>query len=172
VAPPAVSAPDTPNAAGHTSQALPARTPYRRCRRAAFDVQLQSFDAIGKRAWLSTSTRTTPTALAYTPSAEGQAQGAGCNLSVTWTAPAIDSTHNVATSYNLRSSTSGGRIWTTVPGILRVVGEQFHRSDYRTDRTRHSRHLLPLDADYLWVLAQRAGAITTGALVTSVITVS
>jgi hypothetical protein len=84
---------------------------------AAFDVQLQSFNAIGTSAWSATSTLTTATALPNTPSAAVLARGAGSNLSVTWTAPAIDSTHNAATSYNLRSSPSGAGVWTTVSGV-------------------------------------------------------
>ncbi len=337
---------------------------------AAFDVQVQSSNTAGTGAWSAISTLATATAIPNTPSAASLAQGAGSNLTVTWPASAIDSTHNAATGYNLRSSPSGAGTWTTVPGVtspytltglaagvaidvqvqssnitgvcagsvtstlstatagtgayapntpviagaappadgtttkltviwtaptvdgthnaatgdnpvrcrqlddrvryhqpvharqsggrdcdrcgssshqrrgksghlvghhdrqnlgchcragrldrrvlagsqrkrcaerrrandrslgtdrgdrcsLRVVGEQFRRSDHRTDRgrrrrpdkwlgavfhrTSHCRYLLPLDAGYLWMLAQGAGAITTGALVTSAITVS
>ena len=83
---------------------------------AAIDVQLQSSNATGASAWSATSTLTTATAAPNTPSAS-LAQGTGSNLTVTWTAPAIDSTHNAATGFNLRSSPSGAGTWTTVSGV-------------------------------------------------------
>jgi hypothetical protein len=45
------------------------------------------------------------------------AQGTGSNLTVTWTAPAVDATHNAATGYTLRSSPSGAGTWTTVANV-------------------------------------------------------
>jgi hypothetical protein len=51
------------------------------------------------------------------PSAASLAQGAGSDLIVTWTAPAIDSTHDAATGFNLQSSPSGAATWTTVSGV-------------------------------------------------------
>src|SRR5208282_2051414 len=45
------------------------------------------------------------------------AQGTGSDLMVTWTAPAVDSTHGAATGFNLRSSPSGAATWTTVSGV-------------------------------------------------------
>ncbi len=45
------------------------------------------------------------------------ARGTGSDLIVTWTAPAIDATHNAATGFNLRSSPSGAATWTTVSGV-------------------------------------------------------
>jgi hypothetical protein len=86
---------------------------------AAIDVQLQSTNATGASAWSATSTLTTAAiaAIPNTPSAASLGQGTGTNLTVAWTAAAIDSTHNAATGYNLRSSPSGAGVWTTVPGV-------------------------------------------------------
>jgi hypothetical protein len=84
---------------------------------AAIDVQLQSSNATGTSAWSATSTLTTATGIPNLPSAASLAQGAGSNLTVTWTAPAVDSTHNAATGFNLRSSPSGAGTWTTVAGV-------------------------------------------------------
>ena len=56
----------------------------------------------------------------HPPNAPGAAtlnQGSGSDLMVTWTAPAIDSTHNAATGFNLRSSPSGAGTWTVVSGV-------------------------------------------------------
>ena len=39
--------------------------------------------------------------------------GTTSKLAVTWTAPAVDSTHGAATGYNLRSSPTGAGAWTT-----------------------------------------------------------
>ena len=36
---------------------------------------------------------------------------------MTWAAPGVDSTHNAATGFNLRSSPSGASTWTTVSGV-------------------------------------------------------
>jgi titin len=86
---------------------------------AAYDVQIQASDATGTSAWSATSTLTTATA-AYvpnTPGAASLAQGTGSNLTVTWTAPAVDGMHNAAAGYNLRSSPSGAGTWTTVSGV-------------------------------------------------------
>ena len=52
-----------------------------------------------------------------TPGAASLARGTGSDLIVTWAAPAIDSTHNAATGFNLRSSPSGAATWTTVSGV-------------------------------------------------------
>src|SRR5208282_4420811 len=52
-----------------------------------------------------------------TPSGVSLAQGPGSALTVTWTAPAIDSTHSAATGFNLRSSPTGAATWTTVSGV-------------------------------------------------------
>jgi hypothetical protein len=86
---------------------------------AAIDVQLQSSNAVGTSAWSAVTTLTTA-ATAYipnTPGAASLAQGTGSSLIVTWTAPAIDSTHNAATGFNLRSSPSGAGAWTIVSGV-------------------------------------------------------
>ncbi len=84
---------------------------------AAIDVQLQASNAAGTSAWSATSTLTTATGAPNTPSPASLAQGAGSNLTVTWTAPAIDSTHNAATGFNLQSSPSGAGTWTAVSGV-------------------------------------------------------
>jgi hypothetical protein len=52
-----------------------------------------------------------------TPGAPVLAQGSGSDLTVTWTAPPADSTHNAATGFNLRSSLSGVATWTIVSGV-------------------------------------------------------
>jgi len=51
------------------------------------------------------------------PAAPTLAQGNGSDLIVSWSAPAIDSTHDAATLFNLRSSPSGAGTWTTVSGV-------------------------------------------------------
>jgi Fibronectin type III domain len=86
---------------------------------AAIDVQIQSSNAAGTSAWSASNTLTTATT-AYapnTPSAPLLAQGTGTNLTVTWAAPAIDSTHNAATGFNLQYSPSGAGMWTTVSRV-------------------------------------------------------
>jgi hypothetical protein len=55
--------------------------------------------------------------IANPPSAASLAQGSGNTLTVTWTAPAIDLTHDAATGFNLQFSPSGAATWTTVPGV-------------------------------------------------------
>ena len=84
---------------------------------AATDVELQSSNAAGASAWSAISTLiTTADGAPNTPSAVLLAQGVGSNLTVTWTAPAVDSTHGAATGFNLRSSPSGAGTWTIVTG--------------------------------------------------------
>ena len=51
-------------------------------------------------------------------SAVSLAQGAGSDLTVTWSAPAIDSTHGAATGYNLQSSPSGAGTWSSLSGVI------------------------------------------------------
>jgi hypothetical protein len=85
----------------------------------AFDVQLQSSNAAGTSAWSATSTLAT-IPMGYIPnmsSAPSLAQGTGSDLTVTWIAPVIDSTHNAATGFNLRSSQTGAGAWATVTGV-------------------------------------------------------
>ncbi len=84
---------------------------------AAFDVQVEGSNTAGTSAWSATSTLTTATAAPNTPAAASLAQGTGSNLTVTWIAPAVDSTHNAAAGYNLRSSPSGANTWTTVSAV-------------------------------------------------------
>ena len=60
----------------------------------------------------------TPTIqIAYPPSSVSLAQAAGGGVIVTWTAPAIDSTHDAATGFNLQFSPSGAAAWTLVSGV-------------------------------------------------------
>jgi hypothetical protein len=84
---------------------------------AAIDVQIESTNAAGASAWSATSTLTTATGGPNAPGVPSLAQGAGSNLTVTWTAPATDSTHGAATGFNLRSSPSGAGTWTIVTGV-------------------------------------------------------
>ncbi len=84
---------------------------------AAIDVQIQGSNSAGSGAWSATSTLTTATAAPNTPGAASLTQGTGSDLTVTWTAPAVDSTHDAATGFNLRSSPSGAGTWTTVAGV-------------------------------------------------------
>jgi hypothetical protein len=44
-------------------------------------------------------------------------QGSGSNLTVTWTSPTVDSTHDAAAAFNLRSSPAGANTWTIVTGV-------------------------------------------------------
>ena len=83
----------------------------------AIDIELQSVNAAGTSAWSATSTLTTLPAAPNSPNAATLAQGTGSDLIVTWTAPAIDTTHNAAAGYNLRSCLSGTGAWTTVSGV-------------------------------------------------------
>jgi hypothetical protein len=84
---------------------------------AAIDVQLQSTNAGGTSAWSPTSTLTTAAGAPNAPATVSLTQGAGSDLTVIWTAPAIDGTHSAATGSNLRSSPSGAGTWTTVSGV-------------------------------------------------------
>ena len=87
---------------------------------AAYDVQVQSANTAGTSGWSATSTLTTAAGGPFVPNvvaAPALAQGTGSNLTVTWTAPAADATHSVATSYNVRSSPSGAGTWTTVLNV-------------------------------------------------------
>lgn len=88
---------------------------------AAYDVQIQSANSAGTAAWSPTSTLATAAAGPFIPNtaaAATLAQGTGSNLTVTWTAPAVDATHSAATGYNLRSSPSGANTWTTVSAVI------------------------------------------------------
>src|SRR6185437_14083307 len=55
--------------------------------------------------------------LANPPIAPLLAQGGGSDLTVTWTAPPVDSAHDAATGFNLRFSLSGAGVWMTVAGV-------------------------------------------------------
>jgi len=62
----------------------------------------------------------TPAPTVLPPNAPGApilTQGSGSGLAVTWTAPATDTTHGAATSFNLQSSPSGAGQWTVVTGV-------------------------------------------------------
>jgi hypothetical protein len=90
----------------------------------AIDIQLQSSNAVGASTWSATSTLTTaaPSGL-YPPNAPAIAtvapppDGTATKLAVSWTAPAIDSTHGAAMGFNVRSSPAGAGTWTTVSGV-------------------------------------------------------
>jgi hypothetical protein len=84
---------------------------------AAIDVQVQASNSAGTSGWSATSTLTTATGMPNSPGAASLVQGTGSNLTVTWTAPAVDGTHNAATGFNLRSSPSGAGTWTTVASV-------------------------------------------------------
>ena len=55
--------------------------------------------------------------IANAPSAASLAQSADGAVSVTWTAPTVDSTHDAATGFNLRFSPSGAASWTVVSNV-------------------------------------------------------
>jgi hypothetical protein len=60
------------------------------------------------------------TSTPHPPNAPGAAtlnQGSGSDLLVTWTAPAVDSTHGAAIGFNLRSSLTGAGSWTVLSGV-------------------------------------------------------
>jgi hypothetical protein len=52
-----------------------------------------------------------------TPGPVSLTQGSGSDLNVVWPTPAIDSTHNAASAFALRSSPSGAATWTAVAGV-------------------------------------------------------
>ena len=89
----------------------------------AIDVQVQGLNAGGSSAWSATSTLTTGAAGPLAPNAPAitsvvpPPDGTNTKLTVTWTAPAVDGTHNAATGFNLRTSPSGAGTWTTVTGV-------------------------------------------------------
>ena len=51
------------------------------------------------------------------PAAPTLAQGTGSDLMVSWTMPAIDSTHGAATGFNLQWSPSGAGTWTPIGAV-------------------------------------------------------
>ena len=55
--------------------------------------------------------------LPNTPQGLALAQGQGSDLTVTWSAPAVDNTHGSAAGYNLQSSPAGVGSWTTVSNV-------------------------------------------------------
>jgi hypothetical protein len=83
----------------------------------AIDVQLQSVNVAGNGAWSNTTTLTTAMAVPNPPIGVSLAQGPGSDLTVTWISTSGDSTHGVATGFNLQSSPSGAATWTTVTGV-------------------------------------------------------
>jgi Fibronectin type III domain len=93
----------------HVLSGLPAGT--------AIDVQVQSANASGTSPWSATTTLTTATAIPNTPAAPSLAQGPGSGLTVSWTAPTVDSAHSAATIFNLQSSTSGANAWSQAPNV-------------------------------------------------------
>jgi hypothetical protein len=90
---------------------------------AAIDIQIASTNAAGTSAWSPISTLTTTVAGPFAPNAPSIASvapppdGTNTKLTVTWTAPATDSTHGAATGFNVRSSPTGAGVWTTMSGV-------------------------------------------------------
>jgi Fibronectin type III domain len=84
---------------------------------AAYDIQVESSNAAGASSWSAISTFTTASAAPNVPASLALAQGLGSDLTVTWAAPATDSTHGSAATYNLRSSPSGSGTWTVVSNV-------------------------------------------------------
>lgn len=64
-----------------------------------------------------TATQVPITLLPNTPQGLSLAQGLGSDLIVTWSPPAVDSTHGAASGYNLRYGPSGAGSWTTVSDV-------------------------------------------------------
>lgn len=62
-------------------------------------------------------TPATPVLLPNTPLALSLSAGPGTGVTVTWTAPAVDSAHIAATGFNLQSSPLGANSWTTVSNV-------------------------------------------------------
>jgi hypothetical protein len=83
----------------------------------AIDVQVQSANAAGTSPWSATTTLTTGTTIPNVPAAPALAQGPGSGLTVTWTAPTVDSAHSAATAFNLQSSLSGANAWTQASNV-------------------------------------------------------
>ncbi|HEY2616085.1 MAG TPA: fibronectin type III domain-containing protein [Acetobacteraceae bacterium] len=84
---------------------------------AAIDVQVQSANASGTSPWSATTTFTTATAIPNPPAAPSLAQGPGSSLTVSWTAPMVDSAHSAAAIFNLQSSASGANAWSQAPNV-------------------------------------------------------
>ncbi|MGC1410254.1 MAG: fibronectin type III domain-containing protein [Acetobacteraceae bacterium] len=89
---------------------------------AAIDVRIQSTNSAGTSAWSAISTLTTASGSSApnSPSITSVApppDGTNAELTVTWTAPATDSTHGAAIGYNLRYGPSGAGSWTMVSGV-------------------------------------------------------
>ena len=89
----------------------------------AFDIEIQGMNAAGVGAWSASSTLTVTATGPNAPNAPAIASvtpppdGTTSKLSVVWTAPASDTTHDAATGYNLRYSPSGTGTWTTVSNV-------------------------------------------------------
>lgn len=88
----------------------------------AVDVQIQAVNDAGASGWSSTSTLATASGSAA-PNAPSittvlaPADGTATKLTVTWTAPAADSSHSSASGYNLRHRTQSGGSWSTVSDV-------------------------------------------------------
>jgi hypothetical protein len=90
---------------------------------AAYDVQVQAFNAAGVSGWSTISTLTTASTGPYAPAAPAISSlapppdGTASKLVAAWSAPAVDGTHGAATGYNLRYSPTGAGTWTTVSSV-------------------------------------------------------
>jgi hypothetical protein len=103
--------------------------------RAPTDQRMAAVHALGhpgspapKTAWRSKSSQgggstvqpvmSTPTVMSpNVPSAPVLAQGAGSNVIVSWTPPAVDQAHGAASGFALRHGSAGSETWTIVQGV-------------------------------------------------------
>ncbi len=92
-----------------------------------YNVQVQTIAAAGVSAWSAAVTATTAAAGPNAPgvpaisAAAAPPDGTATRLSVAWTAPSTDGSHDAATGYKLRYSVSGAGSWTTVSGASSPV---------------------------------------------------
>ena len=86
----------------------------------AYDFQVLGVNSVGTGAASGAVTLMTDYAPPNAPTISGVApvnDGTTSKLTVTWAAPATDSTHDAATGYNLQYSVHGAGSWTLVTGI-------------------------------------------------------
>ena len=133
----------------------------------AYDVEVQSTNTAGMSAWSATTTATTwgatvapsfLTVAATQVHGAGAAPGGGANMTVTAAPTAV---------------TGGAFAWSNSPSVLPTSGLIAASSDGQTNGWG-AFFSAPATAGtfYLWMLAQGAGGVTSGALVTSAIVVS
>jgi Fibronectin type III domain len=86
----------------------------------AYDFQVLGVNSAGTGAASGTATLTTDYAPPNAPSISGVApvnDGTTSKLTVAWTAPATDATHDAANGYNVRYSVHGAGSWTIMTGV-------------------------------------------------------